>query len=371
MRIIFLPKYSRLGGSSRYMIYDYLEHFREAGIETHVQPLFDERYHHGIGDLARPMGAWRTLKHAPYFLLRIAERLGAVLHSPRYDVVVLEKELFPNLPFGLEPLLKRGGTRLVSFYDDAVHASYRYHPNRIVRLLCRRKVDRIMRLSDRVVTWNADLGGYARRWNPRVTTVNTGVDLRRYRPKDYAAPRTAGPLVIGWIGTPSSYPHIQALESVLEELAARHPVLLRVVSSEDYVSRTIRVDNRRWSLETEVDDLCSFDIGIMPLPDNEWTRGKSGCKAVQYMAVGIPAVSSPVGASAKIIRDGVNGFLAATPEAWLARLSQLIEDPLLRQQLGQAGRALVEQTYSIQAVAPPLIQALKGSSGSELKIHAH
>lgn len=359
MRVLFLPLYSRLGGSSRYMVYDYLEFFREAGIDAVVAPLFDEPYHQGIGSLATSTGFSDILKHGSYYASRVTERFRRIRQSDEFDMVVLEKELLPYFPYGLERLLKAHRTKLVTLLDDAVHSYYAKHPNKIVRMLTHRKIDRIINLSDHVIVWNTYLGEYALRLNPHVTVVNTGVDLRRYHIKDYTASEGRDRVVIGWIGTPNSYRYIRDLEDVFGKLAARHPVELRIVSSMDYLSENIRVDNRRWSMETEVDDLCSFDIGIMPLPDDEWTKGKSGCKAVQYLAVGVPAVCSPVGVTSEIVRDGVNGFLADTPETWFEKLEELIVNPDLRRQLGLAGQKLVENTYSIQTVAPRLIETLQ------------
>jgi glycosyltransferase involved in cell wall biosynthesis len=203
------------------------------------------------------------------------------------------------------------------------------------------------------------LGDDARRFNPSVSVVNTGVDLRRYHVRNYQDRDWADPVVIGWIGTPNSYKYIRDLEEVFRALSERYEITLRIVSSMDYTSQSVRVDNRRWSLETEVSDLCTFDIGIMPLPDDEWTRGKSGCKAVQYLAVGVPAVCSPVGITTEIVQDGVNGFLASTPEEWLEKLSVLVGNADMRQRQGLAGRQQVEEKYCIQAVAPQLIRILK------------
>lgn len=359
MRVLFLPLYSRLGGSSRYMIYDYMEFFRDAGIGVEVAPLFDESYHRTVGSLARSTTFTDILRNWSYYRGRFMDRLRWIRNGDPFDMVVLEKELFPYFPYGLEKCLKKNRRKLVTFFDDAVHSYYANHPNRMVRLLSNRKIESIIRLSDHVIVWNAYLGEYALKHNRNVTVVNTGVDLRRYRIKDYNSHQVSGRVVIGWIGTPNSYPYLRDLEEVFARIAERYPVELRIVSSEDYSSKSIKVDNRRWSLETEVDDLCSFDIGIMPLPSDEWTQGKSGCKAVQYLAVGVPAVCSPVGITGEIVRDGVNGFLANTPGEWLTSLSKLVESPALRRQLGLAGQKLVENTYSIQAVAPYLVKTLQ------------
>ena len=358
MKALFLTLYSQLGGSSRYMVFDYLSYFRQAGIEPVVSPLFDEQYHLGIGDMSAPTRWKQIWNHRTYYGRRVSERWVWIRRSAEFDVVVLEKEVFPYAPYGIERLLKSGQTKLVTLYDDAVHAYYARHPSRFVWALCYKKIERIVRLSDRIIVWNEYLGEYSRRINPNVSVVNTGIDLRRYCVRSYTA-HTPKPVVIGWIGTPSSFPYLQKLENVFRELTNRYAVELRVVSSTDYLSPNIKVDNRRWSLETEVRDLCSFDIGIMPLPDDSWTRGKSGCKAVQYLGVGVPAVCSPVGMNNVIIQDGVNGFLANTSSDWIEKIAKLIENPDLRKQFGLAGRQVVESTYSIQAVAPRLIKILQ------------
>ena len=360
MKLLFLTLYSKLGGSSRYMVYDYLDFYREAGMEVMVSPLFDERYNLGLGNLASPTTFRHILCHTPYYSRRVAKRFYDILNVKQFNAVALEKELFPYFPFGLEKFLKLQQTKLVTLFDDAVHVYYAKHPYRLVRFFYRNKFEQIIRLSNQIIVWNRYLGDFARQFNSNVSVVNTGVDLRRYHLKNYQTKKEQNRVVIGWIGTPNSYPYLRTLEEVFRELAHRYQVELRIVSSIDYESPNIMVKNSHWTIETEVQDLCSFDIGIMPMPDSEWTRGKSGCKAVQYLAVGVPAVCSPVGITTEIIQDGVNGFLARNPEEWIEKLSLLIENSDLRLKQGLAGYEMVRQKYSIQAVAPDLIRIFKG-----------
>lgn len=358
MKALFLTRYSQLGGSSRYMVFDYLDFFRQAGIEAVVSPLFDEQYQLAISNVSAPARLDQLWTSRAYYSRRVSERWVWMRRSAEFDVVVLEKEAIPYAPYGIERLLKSGRTKLVTIYDDAMHAYYAHHPSRLIRALCYKKIERIVRLSDHVIVWNEYLGEFSRGINPNVSVVNTGIDLRRYCVRSYTE-HTAQPFIIGWIGTPNSFPYLRNLEDVFRELASRYEVELRVVSSTDYLSPNIKVDNRRWSLETEVRDLCSFDIGIMPLPSDSWTLGKSGCKAVQYLGVGVPAVCSPVGMNNVIIQDGANGYLANTSSEWVEKIVRLIENPYLRKQLGLAGRQVVESTYSIQAMAPRLIKILQ------------
>src|SRR5262249_47424521 len=158
------------------------------------------------------------------------------------------------------------------------------------------------------------------------------------------------PIAIGWIGTPNSFPYIRLLEGVFGDLARRYDVELRVVSSQAYESPNIRVANAPWSLATEADALLAFDIGIMPLPETEWAAGKSGVKALQYMATGVPAVCSPVGVTKEIIRDGENGMLARDDGEWVTKLAALIEHRELRARIGLSGRRTVEARYAKEPV---------------------
>lgn len=340
------------------MVYNYQHLFEQHGVRCTVSPLFDDRYF-GFGLLSRPTRFWDILRHAGYFAGRVAERLRCLTLSGAYDVVVVEKELLPYFPHGIEGLLLASRPRIVTLYDDATFAYYRRHPSPLVRLLCRDKIARVMRASSHIVVWNDYLAEFARRHNRNVTVVNTAVDLARYRVKEYTDGPRPGPVVLGWIGTPNSFRFIRELEDAFRHLSAHHDVALHVISSEPYESSHIRVVNKRWSVETEVDDLLELDIGIMPLPDNEWTRGKSAAKAVQYMAAGVPCVCSPVGVNLRLIDDGRNGYLATTAHEWASKLAMLIESPDLRREIGLKGRATVEAGYSLEAVAPLLIRVFE------------
>ncbi|ABU57443.1 glycosyltransferase family 4 protein [Roseiflexus castenholzii] len=357
MNVLFLTRYSQRGGSSRYMVHQYLPAYAQAGMRCTVEPLFDDRYFE-FGILDRPTGMGEIARHGLYYARRVARRLRALLNAHRYDLVVFEKELFPYLPYGFEEWLRRRGVRFIVLFDDATYAYYRQHPFPLVRWLCRGKIERIVRNATHVIAWNDHLAGYMRRLTPHVSVVNSGVDMTRYPPKDYRAPRASERLIIGWIGTPNGFPYLRSLETVFGELVRQYPLELHVISAAPYTSAHIPVVNHPWSLQTEVQLLHALDIGVMPLPDDEWTRGKSGVKAVQYMAVGVPAVCSPVGVARQLIVPNVNGVLADNPTAWRAALARLLDDPTLRERMGMAGRATVMQAYSIQSVAPTLVDIL-------------
>jgi glycosyltransferase involved in cell wall biosynthesis len=246
-------------------------------------------------------------------------------------------------------------TPVVFDFDDAIFESYVSPSNGYLSLLkCPGKTAAICRLSSHVIAGNPYLADYARRFNECVTLVPTTIDTDAYRP----AATTSQPVpVVGWSGSHSTIQHLRVLDTALQRLAARLPFRLRVIGAADYELKGVEVAATPWSADTEIADLSGIDVGIMPLPDDRWSRGKCGLKALQYMALGIPAVCSPVGVNRDIIAGGENGLLAASEDEWVNALERLLTSATLRQRLGAAGRATVEARYSA-AVHVPVVRDL-------------
>jgi glycosyltransferase involved in cell wall biosynthesis len=167
------------------------------------------------------------------------------------------------------------------------------------------------------------------------------------------------PPTIGWTGSYSTVHHLDTLRPVLQELSRRHPYRLRVIGTPSYHLDGVETVASPWRAESEVEELQRFDVGIMPLPDDDWSQGKCGLKLLQCMGVGVPAVGSPIGVNSQIIQDGVNGFLAGSDQEWLDKLSLLMQNLELRQQIGTAGRRTVEHRYSARVWAPRVRQVLE------------
>jgi glycosyltransferase involved in cell wall biosynthesis len=210
-------------------------------------------------------------------------------------------------------------------------------------------------MASAVVVGNEWLAEYARRHNPNVWVIPSTVDTDRYVPR--AIEPSTAPVVIGWSGSSTTVRHLRTISGALARVAAAAPVELRIMGGE-FELPGAPVTLRRWSSEGEVDELRRFDVGIMPVPDDLWSKGKCGMKALLYMAVGVPTVASPVGVNSAIIREGENGLLAATEEEWVDKLLTLVRDVELRRRLGAAGRATVEATYSLRAQAPRVLDLL-------------
>ena len=349
MRVLLLSRYAVLGASSRVRYLQYLSYFRAQGVEVAVEPLFSDDYVRALYEGGRRWpevfsGYWR--------------RLLALFHARRFDVLIIEKELFPFLPAAAERFLRASGVPYLVDYDDALFHRYDQHGNPLVRGLLGRKVDVVMRQAAVVVAGNSYLAERARKAGAKdVEIIPTVVDTEHYT---LAGKRPKGPPVVGWIGTPQTSRYLLPLIPVFEQLRQAMPVRFVAVGAraEDFAGTP--VEAWPWSEETEVASIQSFHIGIMPLDDTPWERGKCGYKLIQYMACGLPVVASPVGVNEEIVSHGENGFLANTLEEWKQSLERLVGmDPATRAAMGSVGRTRVERWYSLQIQAPRLLEALR------------
>jgi glycosyltransferase involved in cell wall biosynthesis len=210
---------------------------------------------------------------------------------------------------------------------------------------------------------NSYLADYARQYNENVTIVPTTIDTDKYLFE--SPPEKDGHLTIGWSGSFSTVQHLDTVREALQELAKRKAFRLRVIGTPNYELPGVDVESLPWRSETEISDLKPIDIGIMPLPDDRWSKGKCGLKALQYMALGIPTVCSPVGVNSVIIQDGENGYIADGVDDWVAKLESLLQDGELRKRLGRAGREVVEREYSARSQAPRVLEIFRSVVGSK------
>ena len=354
MRLLMLPRYDALGASSRLRMMQYVPALQAAGIEVEVSPLLDDAYVRGLyaGKVSVPAVA------RAYW-----QRLRRVQAMKQYDVVWLEKEAWPWLPHWLELPLLGSATRLVVDYDDAVFHRYDAHRSSLVRSLLGNKIDGVMQRAHLVTAGNAYLANHARAARSQaVEWLPTVIDLARYplaattHEKDALGDR---PVVVGWIGSPSTADYLQQVSAALQPLQASGRIRCVAIGARpDQVIGT-PFHAEAWQETTEVAQLQRFDIGIMPLPDEPWERGKCGYKLIQYMACGLPVVASPVGVNTELVVQGENGFLASSEAQWTEAIGALVADADLRRRLGQAGRQRVEEKYCLQAQAPRLVEMLK------------
>lgn len=345
MKVLALSKYGREGASSRLRFLQFMPALAAAGIDVTVAPLFDAAH------LARIYGQdRRSVAHA---VPRYARRLVALLGAPgRYDCAWLEGELFPYLPAWGERVLP---LPYVADYDDAVFHKYDGKP--FFTAVLGRKIEAVMRAAAVVTAGSPYVADEARRAGARrVVVLPTVVDLAHY---PLLPPPTGAELRVGWIGTPHTARYLAAIAPALARAARDVPLRLVVVGA-DVAMPEIAVECHPWSEEREAELIASFDVGIMPLPDEPWERGKSGYKLIQCMAAGRPVIASPVGVNGEIV-TGV-GRLASGADEWVAALVELARDRDRRLVLGRAARARVEERYSVEMVAPRVVEVLRGAS---------
>lgn len=350
LRVLLLSRYGRLGASSRLRTAQYLPFLEEQHLHVVSFPFFSDEY------LAAVHAGERQLRST---LSSLYERLAVLRRQPPPDLIWLEYEAVPWLPFAVERRFMPAGVPVVSDYDDAIFHRYDLHSRQEVRWLLARKIDRVMATSHLVTAGNAYLAGRARSaGSPLVQIVPTVVDTQSYvvaPPRPSEAKRR-----IGWIGSPSTWtaymvPILPCLTSAAIEHGARLAVIGAGIAAPDHHL----IDHFPWSEETEVERIHDMDIGIMPLTDTPWARGKCGYKLIQYMACGLPVVASPVGVNTEIVEHGVNGFLASTEEEWRTALGTLLSDPDLRARMGAQGRRKVEREYSLSIWGPKVAGMLR------------
>lgn len=286
-------------------------------------------------------------------MVQRAKEITQLQRKERWDLIFLYRELLPMGPPIAEFLLARTGIPIVYDFDDAIFLPDVSDANRrFAWLKMPQKTGAICRWSSHVVVGNDYLKRYALRFTPRVTMIPTTIDLDAYTPKREATLQDIP--VIGWSGSLTTLKHLRTLEPTLRQLAQRLPFHLKVIGSAEYRLSGVQVEAKAWSAANEIEDLQSFDIGIMPLPNDAWSLGKCGLKALQYMAMGVPTVASPVGVNTEIIQDGRNGFIAENPSQWIEKIFRLVREESLRKQFARQGRRTVEETYSAEVQSPRL-----------------
>ena len=310
--------------SCRFRVLQYIKPLGELGIDLHVTELPKERGKRR--DLFRTAGD--------------------------FEAVFIHRRLLSGLDYRC---LRKHARRLILDFDDAVM----FRDSNAARLNSRRRAKRFQRLAggvDLVLAGNDYLAGWAGRYNPRVVIIPTVIDLTFYP----SSPHRGRGRILGWMGTKSNFIYLDLLSGVISPLSKKYSeIKLKVVSDSDYYLPGVEVINKKWALSEEVEDLLGFDLGIMPLTDDDWTRGKCALKIIQYFAAFLPVVCSPVGTNQAVVREGTNGYFARSTEEWVDRLDTLLSSPEKRDEMGRAGRRLVEERYSLSVMVPRLAETLR------------
>lgn len=324
MKVIFLVQGLNVA-ASRYRVLQYIPFFHAAGIETEVY------------EFPKHIAGWASL-------LKILKN---------GDIIFVQRK---RLPRSVLLVLKHAKKKILYDFDDAVmfKNSLSKEPYSIRRTM---SFKRMLRYTDLVIAGNEFLRQEASQYHDNVKVLPTPIDAERYREKKhYKNDR----VTLGWIGDHGSIHYMERYKDVWEAIGRKYAnVVLAIICDIFIETKDIAVKKIPWSYEREIDDLSSLDIGLMPLFDDLWSKGKCGFKIIQYLGVGVPAVCTPVGINRDVIEDGINGFWANTKDEWTEKLSILIEDVSLREKMGKEGRRRIMEQYTVQACAPKLIGWIK------------
>lgn len=335
-------------------MFQYLPHFEDLGVSCRVQSFMDsEMYALSFSPGRTPAKIWATVRAS-------LRRLGTLMRFRKYDIVYMQRELFPFGPPWIERYMKWRGAKLVFDYDDAlfIKKSSRYN---LLATLFRspRKTFDLFRLSDCVIAGNDWLRDTAIEHGGHAVTVEVAEDTGRIGMRP---PHTnADGVLIGWLGSKSTVKYLRLIEPVLQRIHEQYPnVRFEIVGGGDFDLDGLPLTHTDWSLEGELQALARFDIGLMPLPMEDWAKGKSGGKARTYMAAGVPPVCAAIGYNLELIEPGRTGFLCRSEDDWFEALSQLVEDAELRQYIGSAARADVVERFSPRQQAAKIVEVCSG-----------
>lgn len=349
IKVLGLALYGPLAASTRYRLGQYVPGLASQGINLQICHLLGDNYlRRRFTDRAAPVAA--MLKDA---VMRLATLLG----QTKYDAAMLHCELFPLVPGWME----RAMIRLPYIYDfdDAFYLKYRSGRLGFARPLLGNKFDSVISGAAAVTAGNQVLAKYAGQYNLNTHYMPTVVDTGRYLP---ARTKINEIFTVGWIGSPSTAPYLAELISPLSILGHEGPVRLVVIGGKAPAIPNVSVVEVDWHEQTEVELINSFDVGVMPLPDDDWARGKCAFKLIQYMACGVPVIASRVGANSEVVNDK-SGLLATTPDEWIAGLRMLRDQTNKRFEMGQAGRDRVVQRYSLHRNLPLLESVIRQVAG--------
>lgn len=345
--------------SQRFRFEQYLSFLKENGFDYDFSWLISEK------DDSRFYSPGNLRTKVMILLRSWWKRKKDAWRASDYDIVFVQREAFMTGSTRFEKKFTKSGAKLVFDFDDAIWNLDTSDANKKFEWLKNPgKTAEIISMSHLVIAGNQYLANYAKRHNKNVVIIPTTIDTNEYRRdgdlSDRAEPRVDKAICIGWSGSLTTIKHFEFAVPFLREIKKKYGdrVSIKVIGDSTYLNEELGVRGIAWKKEDEVIELSSFDIGIMPLPDDEWAKGKCGLKGLQYMALGIPTIMSPVGVNTEIIRDGENGMLASTTEEWVSKLDQLISSAELRRSIGTAAIKSVKDSYSVEVWRTKYVELL-------------
>ena len=342
-KILFLSPYPvSYAPSQRFKYEQYYAHFEAAGYSLTTSSFVNKAF----WSIIYQPGSF--LSKAWYTSLGYFRRLGDLFRIRSFDVVYVHLWVTPLGPPVFEWLVKLLAKKLIYDLDDMIYLGHSSDANKFfMGIKGTSKMPYLIKHANNVIVTSDDLYEYASGINPHTTQISLTVDTERF--KGRKSVQEGGDLIIGWTGTHSTSKYLNILDKVLQRLALEIDFQLVVIGDETFQCDDVNLVHKEWTVDSEVQELREFDIGLYPLPFEEWIMGKSGLKAISYMALEIPCVATAIGANKAVVIDGETGYLVKTEEEWYSRIKTLVDDPDLRRKMGTKGRQVAEEKFSVKA----------------------
>lgn len=347
-KILFITPYPPgFAPSQRFRFEQYLSHLYEKGSHAVMKSFFSEGAYHAFYQSGNLFLKIHSIT-VSYF-----NRVVLLFKLSSFDFIFIHREASPVGPPIIEYVIAKFlNKKIIYDFDDAIWLTDNRRESSTVKILrCRWKISSICRWSYKISCGNDYLAAYAAQFNPRVIVNPTTLDVVNIH-KPIPLKNQKEEITIGWTGSHSTLKYLDTILPVLQAVERKHThIRYLIIADKNPELPLTNYVFLPWRKETEIEDLAQIDIGIMPLPDDAWTRGKCGFKALQYMAMCIPAVVSPVGVNREIVHHGIEGFCCTSHEEWFASLEELIMDPEKRSEMGKRGREKVVSHYSMTSNA--------------------
>lgn len=342
MKILFLVQYPIEGACNRYRVNQYIPYLRKNNFDLRIRSFIVSKLYNKLYNNTQKKQ--KPISKFIDFTKCSINRAFDLIRSLKYDVIFIHRECFPLGPPIMEFILSKILLKPIIYdFDDALFLKEKNPQTIFPSLKNPNKFKKIIKLADYVIAGNKYLNKYASRFNQNVITIPTSIETKKFKP----AKKKENKIIIGWIGSYSTIKYVLEIQDVFKELAKKYDFELKIVGAGKKIEIPgVKVINKKWSLNNEIEDFQGLTIGVYPVSHNTWSLGKCGFKAIQYMATGVPVVASPIGVNKDIIKDGKNGFLAKNKQEWIKKLSKLIENKKLRERFASAGRKTIEKEYA-------------------------
>jgi len=362
VEVLAFTKYNYSGASSRYRYYNYINCFQSHNINLSVSPFFSDSYFNSPSFFHKLVSVFIAYIHRIWLIL-------VILLFKKNNLIIIEYELIPYFPATFERLMKLRRIKYIVDYDDAIFHKYDKHKNVLIRWLFKNKIPYVMTNAETVIVGNAYLQDFAKKHNSKTQLLPTVVQLKNYESSmNGIINKNDKSFIIGWIGSKTTSQYIFDILPALEKFVKTYDAKCHFVGFDENlltndIKEKCKITIIPWSEQSEIKNMLEFDVGIMPLKDDAWSKGKCGFKLIQYMSCKKPVVASPIGVNTTIVTEGINGFLATSNDQWFTAIEKLYHDKELRKSMANNNWKKIISEYNYDLNCKKYVSSIKNIVG--------